>query len=412
MHFDVLIAGAGLYGATAAEVLSSRGARVLVIDKRSHIAGNAYTEERLGIPVHVYGAHIFHTGNETVWHYVNRFAKFNHYVNSPIADYHGEIYNLPFNMNTFSRLWGVRTPAEARDQIAAQTAAAGITGEPANLEEQALSMAGRDIYEKLIKEYTEKQWGRPCAELPAFILKRVPLRFVYDNNYFNDPFQGIPTEGYTAMAARLLDDSGRTGSVEVRTDTDFFDLIERGEDGLPIREAADGAQVFRLKSGDTVSQIVYTGRIDEFFDTRCGTLEYRSLRFETEEYPEIDDYQGNAVVNYTSLEVPYTRSIEHKHFVFGRKDGGAGGSAQIPEQMLHGTVVTKEYPEDWTPEKEAYYPVNDDANNARYEEYRALAEKLPGVFFGGRLGKYRYYNMDQVIGEALGDAQGLAESSR
>ena len=408
MRYDVLIAGAGLYGATVAEVLASRGARVLVIDKRSHIAGNAYTGERLGIQIHEYGAHIFHTADESVWRYANRFTKFNHYVNSPIADYHGEIYNLPFNMNTFSRLWGIRTPEEARAKVAAQTAEAGITGEPANLEEQALSMAGRDIYEKLIKEYTEKQWGRPCTELPAFILKRVPLRFVYDNNYFNDPFQGIPTEGYTAMVARMLDDGALTGSLEVRLITDYFDLVERGEDGLPVRSASDDADsVFRLGGGETVSQIVYTGRIDEFFGVRCGTLEYRSLRFETEEYPDIDDRQGNAVVNYTSLDVPYTRSIEHRHFVFGRKDGGAGGSAAVPEQMLHGTVVTKEYPEDWTPGKEAYYPVNDAANNARYEEYRKLAESLPGVHFGGRLGKYRYYNMDQVIGEALKDTEQL-----
>ncbi|MCR5178293.1 MAG: UDP-galactopyranose mutase, partial [Lachnospiraceae bacterium] len=366
----------------------------------SHIAGNAYIENRMDIPVHVYGAHIFHTKNETVWAYVNRFSAFNHYVNSPVADYHGEIYNLPFNMNTFSRLWGIRTPDEAKAKIAGQVSEANIQGEPANLEEQALSMAGRDIYEKLIKEYTEKQWGRPCTELPAFILKRVPLRFTYDNNYFDDPRQGIPVNGYTALAQALLDAKELSGEIEVRLSVEYRDFVETDENGLPAR--GEGEE-FLLKSGDTASQIIYTGMIDEFFGRRLGTLEYRSLRFETDEYPDVDNYQGNAVVNYTTLDVPYTRSIEHKHFVFGRKDGGAGGQSADPSQMIHGTIVTREYPQDWTPDKEAYYPVNDDKNNALYKEYRALADKLPGVHFGGRLGTYRYYNMDQVILTALED---------
>ena len=400
MRFDALIAGAGLYGCTCANVLASKGARVLVIDKRDHIAGNAYTEDRLGIPVHVYGAHIFHTANETVWKYVNRFASFNSYVNSPVADYHGEIYSLPFNMNTFSRLWGVRTPDEAGAKIAEQVAQANITGEPANLEEQALSMAGRDIYEKLIKEYTEKQWGRPCTELPAFILKRVPLRFIYDNNYFDDPWQGIPVRGYTDLARALLDAEGLSGEIEVRLSAEFADFVEMDESGLPVKQENGG---FRLKSGDIASRIIYTGMIDEFFGRRLGTLEYRSLRFETDEYPDIDNYQGNAVVNYTTHDVAYTRSIEHKHFVFGRKDGGAGGRSADPSQMIRGTIVTREYPQEWTLEREAYYPVNDDKNNPLYNEYRALADKLPDVHFGGRLGTYRYYNMDQVISQALTD---------
>ncbi len=402
MRYDALIVGAGLYGCTCANVLASKGAHVLVIDRRDHIAGNAYTEDRMGIPVHVYGAHIFHTGNEAVWKFVNRFSSFNHYVNSPVADYHGEIYNLPFNMNTFARLWGVRTPEEAKAKIVSQVEQAHITGEPANLEEQALSMAGRDIYEKLIKEYTEKQWGRPCTELPAFILKRVPLRFVYDNNYFDDPWQGIPVKGYTDLARALLDAKELAGDIEVRLSVEYREFIETDENGLPRRQE-NGA--FLLKGGDTASKMVYTGMIDEFFGRRLGTLEYRSLRFETDEYPDIDNYQGNAVVNYTTLDVPYTRSIEHKHFIFGRKDGGAGGQAADPSQMIHGTIVTREYPQDWTLDKEAYYPVNNDKNNALYNEYRALADKLSGVHFGGRLGTYRYYNMDQVISQALSDCE-------
>ncbi|MCR5092731.1 MAG: UDP-galactopyranose mutase [Lachnospiraceae bacterium] len=403
MWYDALIVGAGLYGCTYANRLASEGARVLVIDRRSHIAGNAYVEQRLDIPVHVYGAHIFHTADANVWEFVQRFSAFNRYTNSPIADYHGEIYNLPFNMNTFSRLWGVRTPEEAREKISAQIREAGITGEPRNLEEQALSMAGRDIYEKLIKGYTEKQWGRPCDQLPAFILRRVPFRFTYDNNYFSDPYQGIPVDGYTELARRMLEDPATAGRIDVRTGVAFADCVELSEEGLPVRSRAVGG--FRLRSGDAAGRIVYTGRIDEFFGSRLGALEYRSLRFETEELPDIDDYQGNAVVNYTAAEVPYTRVIEHRHFVFGRPDGGAGGCGEISGGMLRGTVITREYPETWQEGAEPYYPVNDEANNRRYEEYAALAEELEDVSFGGRLGKYKYYNMDQVIAEALADAE-------
>lgn len=404
MRFDALIVGAGLYGATCANLLASRGAHVLVIDRRDHIAGNAHTDIRHEIPVHVYGAHIFHTADVKVWEYVNRFASFNHYVNSPVADYHGEIYNLPFNMNTFARLWGIRTPDEARAVIAEQTAREKKDFAPRTVEEQALSIAGRDIYEKLIKGYTEKQWGRPCSELPAFILKRVPFRFVYDNNYFNDPYQGIPVKGYTDMTARMLSDGGLDGTIEVRLSTGYEDFVVRGEDALPLRESGDHAPGdFRLANGDTAARIIFTGMIDDFFGGRLGALTYRSLSFETEEMTGIDDYQGVAVVNYTAAEIPYTRSIEHRHFVFGRRDGGLGGSAQDPEQLLHGTIVTREYPKAWKPGEEPYYPVNDEDNNARYEAYRALADGIPGLTFGGRLGKYRYYNMDQVIAEAMKD---------
>ncbi len=407
MRYDALIVGAGFYGCTCAHQLAARGASVLVIDRRAHLAGNSATEERLGIAVHVYGPHIFHTADDRVWEFVRRFVTFNHYVNATIADYHGEIYNLPFNMNTFSRLWGVRTPEEARAKIAEQTAEAGISGEPRNLEEQALSMAGRDIYEKLIRGYTEKQWGRPCRELPAFIIKRLPFRFVYDNNYFNDPHQGIPIEGYTALAERLLDDASLAGTIEVRPATAYADFVSLGEDGLPARAGDSEDGDFLLRSGDAVSRIIYTGMIDEFFGRRLGALEYRSLRFETEELPEVDNYQGNAIVNYTAAEVPYTRVIEHKHFLFGRRDGGAGGQALTAEQAIRGTVITREYPQTWTVGEEPYYPINDEVNDGRYEEYRRLAMGIPGVVFGGRLGRYRYLNMDQVIGQALEDAEKL-----
>ncbi|MCR5675530.1 MAG: UDP-galactopyranose mutase [Lachnospiraceae bacterium] len=403
MNYDVLVVGAGLYGAVTAQVLASRGASVLVIDRRDHVAGNSFSAEGLnGIRVHVFGPHIFHTADEQVWDYVRQFAVFNRFTNTPVAVWHDEIYNLPFNMNTFVRLWpDVRTPAQVRARIDEQIAAAGIQGEPKNLEEQALSMAGRDIYEKLIREYTEKQWGRPCRELPAFIIKRLPFRFSFDDNYFNDPHQGIPVEGYTAMVSRMLDADALSGSIEVRLATDFFDFIKRGENGLPVREG----DAFVMRDGSTAGRMVFTGRIDEFFDNRLGALEYRSLRFETDELPDVDNYQGSAIVNYTTSDVPYTRVIEHKHFAFGRKDGGAGGQAQTAEQMIRGTVITREYPQTWAPGMEAYYPVNDEANNARYAEYQALAAGLPGVTFGGRLGRYQYYNMDQVIGEALRDAQ-------
>ncbi|MBE5814303.1 MAG: UDP-galactopyranose mutase [Clostridiales bacterium] len=362
--YDYLIVGAGLYGAVCARELTDRGKRCLVIDRRSHIAGNTYTEQVSGIHVHKYGAHIFHTKDEEVWQYVNRFATFNHYINSPVAVYGDELYNLPFNMNTFSKMWGIRTPAEAKAKIAQQVAELGIT-QPQNLEEQALSLVGRDVYTKLVKSYTEKQWGRDCRELPAFIIKRLPCRFTYDNNYFNDPHQGIPTEGYTAMAANLL------AGVEVRLGVDFHRLI-RSEPQIARR-------------------IIYTGCIDEYFGYRLGALRYRSLRFETQELPE-ENHQGNAVVNYTGPEVPYTRVIEHKHFAFGTQPT---------------TVITREYPCEWQPGQEPYYPINDEENNALYAAYRQLAEAEGNVHFGGRLGQYRYYDMDQVIRTALDDVQTL-----
>ena len=358
--YDYLIVGAGLYGAVFARELTNRGKRCLVIDRRDHIAGNVYTENVSGIQVHRYGAHIFHTSDREVWDYVNQFAEFNNYINSPIAVYHDELYNLPFNMNTFSKMWGIRTPAEARAKIAEQVAALNIT-QPRNLEEQALSLVGTDVYTKLVKEYTEKQWGRDCRELPAFIIKRLPCRFTYDNNYFNDRYQGIPIGGYTAMVERML------SGVEVRLNTDYFDLI-RQEPNIARR-------------------IVYTGCIDEFFGYRLGALSYRSVRFETEEL-EMPDYQGNAVVNYTSHEQPYTRIIEHKHFEFGTQPT---------------TVISREYSAEWKPGMEPYYPVNDAENGALYAEYRKLADETGNVIFGGRLGQYRYYDMDKVIRAALDD---------
>lgn len=358
--YDYLIVGAGLYGAVFARELTNRGKRCLVIDRRDHIAGNVYTENVSGIQVHRYGAHIFHTSDREVWDYVNQFAEFNNYINSPIAVYHDELYNLPFNMNTFSKMWGIRTPAEARAKIAEQVAALNIT-RPRNLEEQALSLVGTDVYTKLVKEYTEKQWGRDCRELPAFIIKRLPCRFTYDNNYFNDRYQGIPIGGYTAMVEKML------SGVEVRLNTDYFDLI-RQEPNIARR-------------------IVYTGCIDEFFGYRLGALSYRSVRFETEEL-EMPDYQGNAVVNYTSHQQPYTRIIEHKHFEFGTQPT---------------TVISREYSAEWKPGMEPYYPVNDAENGALYAEYRKLADETGNVIFGGRLGQYRYYDMDKVIRAALDD---------
>ena len=358
--YDYLIVGAGLYGAVFAYELTKRGKRCLVIDRRSHIAGNVYTEDVSGIQVHKYGAHIFHTSDKEVWDYVNQFAEFNHFVNSPLAVYGDELYNLPFNMNTFSKLWGVRTPAEAREKIASQTAELNIT-EPKNLEEQALRLVGPDVYTKLVKGYTEKQWGRSCKDLPAFIIKRLPCRFTYNNNYFNDPYQGIPKGGYTALVQKLLE------GVEVRLNTDFAGLMAT-EPGI-------------------AKTIVYTGCIDEYFGYCYGPLSYRSVRFETEELP-MEDFQGNAVVNYTAREVPYTRIIEHKHFEFGTQPT---------------TVISREYSAEWKPGLEPYYPVNDEENNALYQRYKALAEKEANVIFGGRLGQYRYYDMDKVIRAALDD---------
>ncbi len=375
MQYDYLVVGSGLFGAVFAHEMKERGRSVLVIDKRSHVAGNIYTESVMGIQVHEYGAHIFHTSDRKVWDYVNRFAEFNHYINSPIAYYKGELYNLPFNMNTFNRMWGVVKPEEARAKIASQIEALGIT-EPENLEEQALSLVGRDVYEKLVKGYTEKQWGRDCRELPAFIIRRLPLRFTYDNNYFNDRYQGIPTEGYTAMVERMLQ------GIEVRTGVSYrgFAREEEGPDGVTVTDAA----------GNTYRRVVYTGMLDEYFDYRLGHLEYRSLRFETEELPDCDNYQGNAVVNYTEREVPYTRIIEHKHFAFGTQ---------------RGTVITREYPAEWHEGDEPYYPLNDERNNALFARYRELAAARPHVLFGGRLGQYRYYDMDKVIGAALEAAE-------
>lgn len=354
-----LIVGAGIYGATYARELALAGHKVDVIEKADHLAGHIYTEEIEGIQVHTFGAHIFHTQDDEVWEYVNQFANFNHYVNSPIANYKGEIYNLPFNMNTFNKLWGVITPEEAQAKINEQRGQ--ITGEPQNLEEQAIALVGQDVYEKLIKGYTEKQWGKSAKELPAFIIRRLPLRFTYDNNYFKDPHQGIPIGGYTQIVDKMLDHP----NIQVTLNADFFDKKEE-----------------YLRDYD---RIIYTGQIDQFFDFKLGMLEYRSLRFETEVI-DVANYQGNAVVNYTDHETPYTRIIEHKHFEFGQQDK---------------TVITREYSKEWEPGDEPYYPVNDANNNALYDQYVALSKDYPKVHFGGRLGQYKYYNMDQVIRAAL-----------
>lgn len=342
-----------------------------MIDRREHIAGNIYTESILDINVHKYGAHIFHTSDEKIWNYIGQFASFNHYINSPIARYHEELYNLPFNMNTFSKMWGVVTPKEAKAEIARQIEALHID-EPRNLEEQALSLAGRDVYEKLVKGYTEKQWGRDCKELPAFIIKRLPLRFTYDNNYFNDPHQGIPVGGYTRIVEKMLD------GIEVKTGVSYQEYIKSS----PM----EGKTEFADGQGNTFSKVLYTGMIDEFFQYRLGHLEYRALRFEQEELPECDNYQGNAVVNYTDRETAWTRIIEHKHFEFGKQPG---------------TVITREYPTEWKPGEEPYYPVNNEKNNTLFAAYRKLAEAQPQVLFGGRLGAYQYYDMDKVIAAAL-----------
>ena len=368
MKYDYLIVGAGLFGAVFAQEAKQAGKHVLVIDRRNHIGGNIYTKEIEGIQVHEYGAHIFHTSDGKVWDYVRQFAEFNRYTNSPVARYRDELYNLPFNMNTFSQMWGVRTPAEAKEMIDRQIRESGIT-EPKNLEEQAVSLVGRDIYEKLVKGYTEKQWGRRATELPSFIIRRLPVRFVYDNNYFNDLYQGIPVGGYTQMIERMLD------GIEVRLNTDFF--AERQE----LTAQAE--------------KIIFTGMIDAYFDYCYGELEYRSLRFETETL-DLENYQGNAVVNYTEYEIPYTRIIEHKHFEFGCQ-GGYGNT----EAANLRTVITREYPAEWVKGAEPYYPINDEKNNALYEKYKLLAEKEERVIFGGRLGTYRYYDMHKVVSEAL-----------
>ena len=366
--YDYLIVGAGLYGSVFARQAADAGKSVLVIDKRPQIAGNVYTEEVEGIQVHKYGAHIFHTNNRKVWEYVNRFAEFNRFTNSPVANYHGELYSLPFNMYTFNKMWGVVTPQEAADKIEEQKKAAGIT-EPKNLEEQAISLVGTDIYEKLVKGYTEKQWGRPCTELPAFIIKRLPVRLTFDNNYFNALYQGIPTGGYTGMVKRMLE------GIEVRLGVDY--LEKKGElDGL-------------------ARKVVYTGPIDAYFGYRLGYLEYRSVRFETEVL-DMPNFQGNAAVNYTDRETPWTRIIEHKWFEFGRDAEGN----ELPK-----TVISREYSSEWKPGDEPYYPVNDEKNGALYEEYKKLSEKEEQIIFGGRLGEYRYYDMDAVIASALAKAE-------
>ena len=362
--YDYLIVGSGLFGAVFAEQALSRGKRVLVVEKRPQIGGNVFTEEVEGVTVHRYGAHIFHTNDEEVWAYVNRFARFNRFTNSPVANFRGELYSLPFNMNTFHEMWGVVTPAEAEEKIAEERRKYAVP-EPKNLEEQALSLVGRDIYEKLIKGYTEKQWGRPCSELPAFIIKRLPLRMTFDNNYFDAKYQGIPEEGYTKLIERLL------SGAEIRLDTDY----------LKQREALNAL----------AEKVVYTGPVDAYFDYRFGALAYRSLRFETEVL-DIPNFQGNAAVNYTDRETPWTGIIEHKWFTFGKDPLG---------NPLPKTVITKEYSSEWHPGEEAYYPVNDEKNNALYEKYKALAGRESGVIFGGRLAEYRYYDMDRVIGEAL-----------
>ena len=361
-QYDYLIVGSGLYGAVFAQQAVAKGKKVLVIDKRPNIAGNVYTEDMEKIHVHKYGAHIFHTNNKEVWNYITKFAEFNRFTNSPVANYKGELYSLPFNMYTFNKMWGVITPQEAADKIKQQKKEAGIT-EPKNLEEQAISLVGTDIYEKLIKGYTEKQWGRPCTELPSFIIKRLPVRLTFDNNYFNALYQGIPVGGYTKMVANML------GDVEVRLNTDYFEN----------KEELDAL----------AEKVIYTGPIDAYFDYKLGALEYRSVRFETEVLDQLN-FQGNAAVNYTDVETPWTRIIEHKWFEFGTQ----------PK-----TVISREYSSEWKPGDEPYYPVNDEKNGAMYEEYRKLAEKENKVIFGGRLGEYKYYDMDKVIESALNMAE-------
>lgn len=362
--YDYLIVGAGLYGAVFSHELTKRGKKCLVLDRRGHIGGNIYTEEVEGIQVHKYGAHIFHTNSKTIWAYVSQFAEFNRYTNSPIANYKGEIYNLPFNMNTFHQMWGVTRPEEARQKIEEQRTLSGIIS-PRNLEEQAICLVGPDIYEKLIKGYTRKQWGRPCTELPAFIIERLPVRFTYDNNYFDALYQGIPIGGYTRLVEKMLE------GAEIRLNTDYLAGKNQYDRLAPV--------------------VIYTGPVDAYFQYRLGALQYRSVRFETEVL-EMENYQGNAVVNYTDEETAYTRIIEHKHFEFGTQEK---------------TVVSREYSAEWHPGGEAYYPVNDEKNTALYQKYRALAGAEKNVIFGGRLGSYKYYDMDTVIAAALARVRGL-----
>lgn len=361
--YDYLVVGSGLFGAVFARQATDAGKKVLVIDKRPNIAGNVYTEKVEGINFHKYGAHIFHTNNTEVWNYVNRFATFNRFTNSPVANYKGELYSMPFNMYTFNKMWGVVTPEEAAAKIEEQKKE--ITGEPQNLEEQAISLVGRDIYEKLVKGYTEKQWGRDCKELPAFIIKRLPVRLTFDNNYFNALYQGIPIGGYTKMVANLLD------GIDVQLNEDYL--------------------VNRAKWDALADKVVYTGAVDAFFDYSLGNLEYRSVRFENEVL-DIPNFQGNAAVNYTDRETPWTRIIEHKWFEFGKDENGN----DLPK-----TIISREYSSEWKPGDEPYYPVNDEKNGELYKKYRALADKEDKVIFGGRLGEYKYYDMDAVIASAL-----------
>ena len=368
LMYDYIIIGAGLYGSVFAQRAKAVGKKVLVIDKRDHIAGNVYTEKVAGIDVHKYGAHIFHTNNQEVWDYVNQFAAFNRFTNSPVANYKGQLFSLPFNMYTFNRMWGVVTPDEAAAKIAEQKAAAGIT-EPKNLEEQAISLVGTDIYEKLIKGYTQKQWGRPCKELPSFIIQRLPVRLTFDNNYFNALYQGIPVGGYTRLVENLLE------GVEVCLGVDYLE--------------------HKTELDALAEKVVYTGPIDAYFGYALGALEYRSVRFETE-LLDISNFQGNAAVNYTDAETPYTRIIEHKWFTFGKDEQGN----DLPK-----TVISREYSSEWHPGDEPYYPVNDEKNSALYAKYKALAEKEAKVIFGGRLGEYKYYDMDAVIAAALAAAE-------
>lgn len=357
--YDYVVVGSGLFGATIANILSENNKKVLVIEKRNHLGGNIYTELKNGIYVHKYGAHIFHTSNREIWNYVNRFSEFNNYVNSPIANYKGELYNLPFNMNTFTKLWHITTPKEAKEIIEKQKQV--LNGKiPTNLEEQAISLVGTDIYEKLVKGYTEKQWGKDCKNLPNFIINRLPVRYTFNNNYFNDRYQGIPIDGYTKIIERMLE------KCDVELNVNYLNDKE--------------------KYNSFADKIIYTGMIDEFYNYCYGHLEYRSLKFVEEIYHDIDNYQGNAVINYTDRDTPYTRIIEHKHFNFSD---------------VKGTIITKEYPDEWNIDKEAYYPINDEKNNLLYQKYKKLANKEEKIIFGGRLGEYKYYNMDQVIDSAL-----------
>ncbi len=389
MKYDYLIVGAGLFGATFANVMKDAGKKCFVIERRDHLAGNIYTEKVHNIDVHKYGAHIFHTSDKKVWEYINKFAEFNHYINSPIAIYKDELYNLPFNMNTFSKMWGIKTPKEAKEKIYEQIKELDIKN-PRDLEEQALSLVGKDVYEKLIKGYTEKQWGKECRNLPAFIIKRLPLRFTYDNNYFRDRYQGIPIGGYTKLVKNMLD------GIEVRCNEDFVKLLKENK---VVDDDDKGESTVTLSDGSKIvyNKLLYTGQIDEYFNYLYGHLEYRSLKFETEGI-DTDNYQGNAVVNYTEREIPYTRIIEHKWFNFGKDENG---------NDIKNTIISKEYPVEWRAGMEPYYPINTDKNNKTYLKYKEIAKSDDRVIFGGRLGLYKYLDMDKVVGCAMDMAKDL-----